>query len=192
MFGKFLGKIAKATGAFDPQDVKKRFITQIDHWAPYDFIQYCCDKEGGSTWDPKEGTKKPCPEGWKSKYFLDEDQACKFVKHLITKWKARNRNIIDKHKGKLETFVYLDEFGGHLKDALKGNEFTAPFTDKNYPLKGDWYRIFGVLEYDEATCRSLFKKMCDDNGRLYYGTLESKIVNPLAGSIVVAVDRLIG
>ena len=88
--------------------------------------------------------------------------------------------------------VSLDQFSGLLKDALLENEFTAPFTDKNYPINGDWYRIFNVLQYDEAKCRACFKKLCDKDGKLYYGTLEAKLIAPLAESLVVAVDRLIG
>ena len=69
---QFLGGIAKATGLFNPQQVKKDFVTQINNWAPYDFVQYCNDKKGGDTWDPPDKTNKECPPGWE-KNFLDED-----------------------------------------------------------------------------------------------------------------------
>ena len=67
--------------------------------------------------------------------------------------------------------VSLNKFGDLLKGALKDNKFTAPFTNKNYPLN-DWYDIFNVLQYDEAKCRACFKDLCDDDGKLYYKALE--------------------
>ena len=188
---KGMGKIAMATGLLDPNKVKNEFVTQINRWAPYDFVQYCQDKEGAGTWDPKEGETKSPPDGWKGKYYLDEDQACKFVKHLINKWKGRNKCIIERHGAKL-SMIDLNEFGGCLKSALKENDFTAPFTDKNYNLNGSWDNIFNVVSYNDAECRKCFKKMCDADGKLYYGTLDDKVVKPLAGSIGRAVEKLFG
>ena len=133
--------------------------------------------------------KKDYNQGELDSLSLDEEQACKFVKHFINKWKARNRNIISNWNAAL-CMIKLGDFERELKNALGKNEFTKPFLLRNYDLKGDWYNIFNVVEYNDASCRECFRKLCDKNGRLHWKALDAKVVQQLAGSIGEAAMNL--
>ena len=187
--GQVAGKVAKTTGHLSADTVKNKFTRQIYNWAPADFIQHCKNKNGGGVWDPADDTLKPYNQGELDSLYLNEEQACKFVEHFIYKWKARNRSVIQKFKPAL-CAINLGDFERELKNALDQNQFTSPFLLKNYNLRGDWFEIFNVVEYDEAACKATFKKICDNNGRLYWKDLDAKVVQQLAGSIGTATMRL--
>ena len=118
---------------------------------------------------------------------MDEDQACVFIKHLIKKWKARNKVITTKFSSLL-TVVSLSEFTSKLKSALKSNKFFKDFVKDNYGVN-QWGEIFNVVEYDETKARQAFREMCPD-GSLNYEKIKKEVVDPLAGVLATTANKM--
>ena len=75
-----------------------------------------------------------------------------------------------KYKGWLDNLGNLNGFTAATKEALLGDEYTAPFV-KPQQRVGAWSEIFNVVEYDDAAAREVFNKLKRQDGRVHWAEI---------------------